>query len=168
MINLVQLTEVDFEKMAQEIQEISDQQSEDALFESIGNALHDSGLTTASDNSFEIIQPKVFNEAKEKFSMKKAYSFVADTTPLTIEESKEEGKRFWGRFKDKLKATICNDTKIKALLLGDGTLKEYLIAGIPLILAALGIAALNPLALAIVGAVMALIVKVGFQAYCEI
>jgi hypothetical protein len=50
---------------------------------------------------------------------------------------------------------------------GDGTLKDYLIAGIPLILAALGIGALNPLALAIVAAVVALIVKVGFQAYCE-
>ena len=60
------------------------------------------------------------------------------------------------------------NSKIKELLEGDGTLKDYLIAGIPLILAALSIAALNPLALAIIAAVFALIIKVGFQAYCEI
>jgi hypothetical protein len=167
MINLAQLTEADFEKMAQEIQEISETQSEDSLLESLGNALHDSGLTISTANSFEILQPKAFNEATEKFSLKKSISFVADRTPITTSEAKEEGRKFWQRFKDKLRSAICNDPKIKELLEGDGSLKDYLIAGIPLILSALGIGALNPLALAIVAAVVALIVKVGFQTYCE-
>jgi hypothetical protein len=167
MITLAQLSEADFEKMAQEIQEISDSQTEDSLMEIIGNALHDSGLTTSSDNSFLILQPKAFNEGIEKFSLKKSVSFVADTAPLTSVEAKEEGRRFWRRFRDKLRNAICNDSKIRELLEGDGNLKDYLIAGIPLILAALGIGVLNPLALAIIATVVALIVKVGFQAYCE-
>lgn len=168
MINLAQLSEQDFEKMAQEIQEISEIESEDSLFEIMGNALHDSGLTVSTSDSFEILQPKAYNESLEKFNLMKSVKFVSDPEPLSNKEAKKEGKRFWKRFKDKLKTTICNDSKIKELLEGDGTLKEYLMAGIPLVLAALGISALNPLAMAILATVFALILKVGFKAYCEI
>lgn len=168
MINLAQLTEADFEKMAQEINEISEKQSEESLLAILGNALHDSGLTVSSSNSFAILQPKMFNEGIEKFSMKKSMDFVSETDPLTPNDAEAEGRRFWQRFKDKLRAAICNDSKIKELLEGDGTLKDYLIIGIPLILAALGVAVLNPVWLAIIAAVFALIMKVGFQAYCEI
>jgi hypothetical protein len=112
--------------------------------------------------------PKMFNEGTEKFSMKKSMNFVSETEPLQPIEAEAEGRRFWQRFKDKIRVTICNDSKIKELLEGDGTLKDYLIAGIPLILAYLSIPALYPLALAIIAAVFALIIKVGFQAYCEI
>ncbi len=167
MINLAQLSEVDFEKMAQEINEISETKSEEALFAIIGNALHDSGLTVSSSNSFEILNPKMFSEVTEKFNMKKSLEFVSETEPLSPDDAQAEGKKFWQRFKDKLKVTICNDAKIKALLTGDGTLKDYLIAGIPLVLTALSIGVLNPLALAIIAAVFALIIKVGFLAYCE-
>jgi len=168
MINLAQLTDQDFEKMAKEIQEISDNSSEDSLFETIGNALHDSGLTVQTNNSLEMFQVKAFNEGTEKFNLRKSVSFVDDTTALSTDQAKEEGKKFWERFKDKLQSTICNDSKIKALLDGDGTLKDYLVAGIPLILAALGMAVLNPLALAIIASVLALVVKVGFKTYCDI
>lgn len=168
MVNLAQLTESDFEKMAQEISEISETQSEETLLTTIGNALHDSGLTTSTSNSLEILHPKMFNESTEKFSMKKSMKFVSETDSLTPTAAQDEGRKFWRRFKDKLKAAICNDTRIKELLEGDGSLKDYLMAGIPLVLAALGIGALNPLALVIIAAVFALILKVGFQAYCEI
>ena len=168
MINLAQLTEADFEKMAQEITEISETESEESLLATLGNALHDSGLTDTSSNSIEVLKPKMYNEGTEKFSMRKSMNFVSETEPLQPIEAEEEGRRFWQRFKDKLRVTICNDSKIKELLEGDGALKDYLIAGIPLILAALSIAALNPLVLAIIAAVFALIIKVGFQAYCEI
>jgi len=166
MINLAQLTEADFERMAQEINEISETQSEETLLTILGNALHDSGLTISSSNSFEILQPKMFNEGTEKFSMKKSMKFVSDTDPLSPNEAEEEGRRFWQRFKDKLRVTICNDPKIKELFEGDGSLKNYLIIGIPLILAALSIT-LNPLGLVIIATVFALILKVGFQAYCD-
>lgn len=166
-MNLAQMTEADFEKMALEIDEISQTNSEEELLAVLGNALHDSGLTVSSSNSFEILQPKMFNEGLEKFSMRKSMRFVSDTEPLTKPEAEAEGKRFWKRFKEKLNVAICNDVKIKELIETQGTLKDYLIAGIPLILSALSITFLNPLALAIVAAVFALIIKVGFQAYCE-
>lgn len=167
MINLAELTETDFERMAQEINEISETQSEESLFGILGNALHDSGLTVDTSNSFKILQPKMFNEDDEKFNMLKSMKFVSETKPLSVNEAEEEGRRFWGRFKDKLKVAICTDSKIKELLKGDGTLKDYLIYGIPLIITALGISTLNPVALTIIASIFALIIKVGFQAYCE-
>ncbi len=168
MINLAQLTEQDFALMAEEIDEISEAQSEDSLFEIIGNMLHDSGLTVSNSESYEIVEPKIFNQKKQKFSLKKSVAFVADTNPLTPNEAQKEGKRFWVRFKKKLRSVICNDPKIRELLDGDGNLKDFLTAGIPLVLAALGIIMLNPLALAIIATVFALIVKVGFQVYCDV
>jgi len=87
---------------------------------------------------------------------------------LTKANAKKEGKKFWKRFKDKLQKNICNDPKIKELLAGKGSLKDYLITGIPLVLAALGLGVLNPVTLAIIATVFALIIKVGFEAYCEI
>lgn len=166
MINLAQLTESDFEKMAEEINEISQTQSEDSLLTILGNALHDSGLTVSNSNSFEILKFKAFNPEIEKINLRSTIDFVSNTDPLTPKEAKSEGSRFWKRFKDKLKVAICNDSKIKVLMEGNGTLKDYLIIGIPLILAGLSIS-LNPLTLAIIATIFALIIKVGFQAYCE-
>lgn len=167
MINLAQLSEADFEKMAQEITEISETQNERSLLTILGHALHDSGLKVSSANSFEILEPKTANKSNEKFNIKNSLRYVAETDPLTPDEAEAEGKKFWKRFKDKLRTALCNDSKIKQLLEGEGTLKDYLIAGIPMVLSALGIAMLNPVALAIIGASFALIIKVGFQAYCE-
>jgi len=168
MIALTQLTEQDFEKMAREIQEISETRTEDNLYEAIGYALYDSGYAVATSNSFAILQPKMYNERVEKFNMQKSIDYVADIQPLKADEARKEGKRFWGRFKNTLKKVICSDEKVAKLINGEGTLKDYLITGIPLIITALGASALNPVVLAIVAAVLALIVKIGFAAYCEI
>lgn len=168
MITLAQLSEHDFAIMAQEINEISESKSENELYEIIGNALHDSGMTVSDSNNFEIIMPKAFDEKQERFSMLKAFNFVADTESLTKNKAEKEGRDFWDRFKDKLKTTICTNPQISALFNNEGKLKDYLIAGIPLILAALGIAMLSPVWLAVIAAVFALIMKVGFKAYCEI
>lgn len=167
MINLAQLTESDFEKMALEINEISQTKSETELLELIGNALHDSGMTVSTNDSFEIIRPKMFDEGIERFSIVKSYSFVANTNALKPKDAKKEGEKLWKRLKDKLRKVICTDPKIKELITGNGTLKDFLIAGIPLLLAALGISTLNPVLLAIIAAIFALILKVGFQEYCE-
>lgn len=166
MINLAQMTEQDFEKMAQEINEISEAKSESELLELIGNALHDSGFTVSTSKSSHIIQPKMFNEETERFSMAKSFNFVEDRKPFASDDAKKEGKKFWDRSKDKLQKIICNDPDIKDLILGNGTLKDLIILGIPLVLTALGLATISPVFLAIIGAVFALIVKVGFRAYC--
>lgn len=145
MIYLAQLTEEDYEKMAQEIQDISESHNEESLLTIIGNALHDSGLTVSDSPTFEVLRPKAFDENVEKFSLKKSMKFVADPDPLSGDDAKEEGKKFWQRFKDKLKSAICNDSKIKELLKGDGSLKDYLLVGLPLVLSALGLGSLSPL-----------------------
>jgi hypothetical protein len=168
MINATQLTDADFEKMALEIQEISLDQTEDSLFQTIGNAMHDNGLTVSTEDSMELFQPKAFNEGSEKFNMVKSFSYVSDTMALSAHDAKGEGRSFWTRFKTKLRGTICNDVKIKELLDGEGKLTDFLKTGIPLIIAALGLTVLNPLWLAIIAAVFALILKVGFKTYCEI
>ena len=168
MINLSQMTEQDYEKMAQEINEISQTKSETELLELIGTALHDSGLTVSTNKSSQIVQPKMFNENKEKFSVLKSLNFVVESEPLTPDDAKNEGEKFWYRFKDKLQKVICSDSRIKELITGNGTLKDFIVAGIPLVLVALGLATINPIFLAIIAAVFALIVKVGFQAYCEL
>lgn len=168
MNHLTQLSEQDIEKMAQEIMEITESKSEDELFELIGNALHDSGLTVSTSESFSVIEPKMYDQHVENFNFVKSLAYVADTQPLSPHDAKQEGKKFWQRFKDKVRNIICNDPEIRKLLEGDGTLKEYLKVLIPLILTALGLAALNPILLAIVVAIIALIIKIGIKAYCEL
>ncbi|PLX08130.1 MAG: hypothetical protein C0596_07470 [Marinilabiliales bacterium] len=166
MMIIEDFTGDDFEKMAQEINEISESNTEDEILKLIGNALHDSGMTVVDNNSKGIIKPKMYNPEKEKFNIVKSLNFVADTKSLTPKDAKKEGKKFWKRFKEELQEAICSDDKIKKLMDGKGTLKEYLVVGIPMVLAALGVA-LNPIFLAIIAAVFALIIKVGFRAYCE-
>jgi len=168
MMTLAQLTEQDFEQMALEIQRISRTSTEDELYITLGKALDDLGFAVSTNRSFELIQPKMFGSRGERISMTKSLDYVANVKPTTKVNAKKEGKKFWKRFKDKLQNTICNDPKIKELMTGNGTLKDYLIAGIPLVLAALGLGVLNPVLLAIIAAVFALISKVGFQAYCEV
>ena len=168
IMTLAQLTDQDFDKMATEIQRISRNASDDDLYTALGKALDDLGYTVSSSKSFEIIHPKMFGGANDKISMLKSYDYVANVKPVTRTNANKEGKKFWKRFKDKLQKAICNDPKIKELMTGNGTLQVYLITGIPLVLAALGLGVLNPVTLAIIAAVFALILKVGFEAYCEI
>ena len=167
-MTLAQMTEQDFEQMATEIQRISRNNSDDDLYTAIGKALDDLGYAVATNRSFELIQPKMTSSAGARFSMTRSLDYVANARPAKKTDAKKEGKKFWARFRAKLQSTICNDPKIKELLTGNGTFKDYLIAGIPLVLAALGLSVLNPVLLAIIAAVFALIAKVGFQAYCEI
>lgn len=170
MKSLTQLTEADYEKMAQEIEEISKTESEESLYESIGKALRYSGLEVSTDDSFEILRPKALYEPDGIISIKKSFSLVKDdTTAVTQSEDEEEGRTFWDKFKDNLRSVICNDPKIKPLLHSVGTLKEIIKNALPYILTVLGIGLfLTPLASIIVSTVLALILKAGFQAYCQI
>lgn len=167
-MTLAQMTEQDFEQMATEIQRISRTATEDELYTALGKALDDLGYSVSSGASYNLVQPKMFANQGAHISMARSLDYVVNVKPMTKANAKKEGKKFWARFKAKLKSAICNDPKIKELLTGNGTFKDYLIAGIPLVLAALGLSVLNPVLLAIITAVFALIAKVGFQAYCEI
>lgn len=165
MLTLAQLTPADFEQMAAEIQYINEHQSEETLFTVIGNALHDSGLTVADGESFQLVVPKAYNEATTPFSLKSSFDFAANTQPNN--EAQKEGRKFWRRFRAKLRHTICNDPKIQALMAQGGDLKDYLMIIIPIIMSALGFTVLNPLALGVIAAIMALLIRTGFDAFCE-
>ncbi len=165
---LMQLSGNNLDNVARDVQKISEEMSETELYAIIGNALHDLGYTVAHSNDFEIITPKAYDEKSELISLYKSVSYVANTKALEKDEALKEGKSFWSRFGEKLRSTICSDPKIKSLITGQGTLKDYLTIGIPMVLAALGVGAINPVLLAIIAASFALIVKVGFKAYCEL
>jgi hypothetical protein len=168
MVNLAQLTEQDFALMADQIEQTSSNESEENLFKTLGNALHDGGYKVCSGTNYEIIEPKMFDQNTEKFNMMKSMKFVQDTSALSAYDAEKEGKKFFKRFKEKANAIICSEPKIKELINGEGTLKEYLMIGIPIVLAALSIAALNPLALTIIATIFAMIIKIGFAAYCDL
>jgi hypothetical protein len=168
MLTLAQMTDQDFERMASEIQSLSRNSPDDELFTAIGKGLDDLGYTVSTSRNYDLILPKMYGLAGDKVSMLKSFNYVANVKPVTKINAKKEGKKFWKRFKEKLQKAICNDPKIRELMEGEGTLKDYLKVGIPLVMAALGLAVLNPVVLAIIAAVFALIVRVGFKAYCEI
>ncbi|MEL6732266.1 MAG: hypothetical protein AAFP83_14145 [Bacteroidota bacterium] len=168
MINLAEVTDQQLNQMSADIAKISGELSEEELFEVIGNGLHDLRLETGIIDEMVVLQPKGYNGNLDKFNMSAAVRHVQDRNPLSKEEAKEEGKKFWGRFKEQLRLAICQDTKIKELIEGKGALKDYLLIGIPLVVATLGLTALNPVHLAIITTVFALILKVGFKAYCQI
>lgn len=164
---LMQLTEQDYEKMADDIIKISMEKSEDDLLLFIGNALHDSGYRVSTSENDDIIEPEMFNHHLEKVNLIKSLNFLMDKQSLTATRAKEDGGKFWRRFKEKLRIAICKDGKIKDIITGNGTLKDYLVIGIPLVLTALGVVTLDPIFLAIIAATFALILKVGFEAYCD-
>ncbi len=157
----------DFEQMAHDLSELSQNKTEDELLEIIGQSLYGLGYEIASSSEVDIIKPISSSELRN-MGIAAAVDFVENRNLALTEQVKMEAVGFWKGFKEKLKEAICNDPKIRDLITGDGTLKEYLIVGVPLVLAALGMSALNPLLLAIVAAVFALIIKVGFKTYCEI
>lgn len=165
MLTLAQLTPTDFEHMEREILQINEGNSEEALCTVIGNALHDSGLTVAEDDSFKLVVPKVYNEATTPFSLKSSFDFTANTQPNN--QAQQEGRKFWRRFRNKLRHTICNEPTIQALMDQGGDLRDYLAIIIPIIMGALGLTVLNPLALGLIAAVLAMLIKSGFHAFCE-
>jgi len=168
MIDINNLKEAQLAAMAEQIENLVEQKSEKDLYMALGNALYDSGLDVNDEGETELVSSKFFKAGNQKVNLNESFDFVSDPTPQDKEKSKESGKKFWDRFKEELRDFICNDEKIKALFQGDGKLKDYLMASIPIIISALGWAAMGPLGLAILASVAALIGKVGFAAYCNI
>ena len=181
---LDELNELDFERIASDIEEMS-KMDEGEIYEIIGNSLKREGYSVVKKarprkaagkakaarkaRGFDIIQPNMmFDDKRKNISPLKAMKFVNEPLLPETDSARDEGRRFWDRFKDQLRKTICNDEKIKTLLTGKGTLKDYLVVGIPIVLSALGIGALSPVMLVVVASVFALILKVGFEAYCEL
>jgi hypothetical protein len=77
---------------------------------------------------------------------------------------------FWKRFNKQAKKTICNSEEVQNFINNKGnlTIKVTLKYVVPLIVSTLGLSTINPIALAIVIGILALIAKTGFNTYCNI
>jgi hypothetical protein len=177
-----ELNDLDLEAMANDIETIS-AIDESEIFRIIGNSLFREGYSIdSSDENTNTIGTHDLGEIKllqikpsliqntdiRTISALKSVRFINQPLDHTPEDAESEGKKFWEKFKQKLKEEICSNERIREMILGNGSLKDYLLHGIPIVMVALGIAALNPVILAIIVSVFALIIKVGFQAYCDL
>lgn len=154
--------------MAMQIEALAAQKSEKDLYMALGNALYDSGIVLDENGAVSLDAFDYFDSEKQKLNLSKSFDFVSDPTPLDKDASKTNGKKFWERFKDELRKFICENSEMKKLFEGEGTLRDYLKVAIPIIISALGWAAMGPLGLTILASVAALIAKVGFAAYCNV
>ena len=168
MNNLHNLKEEELASMAMQIESLAEQKSEKDLYLALGNALYDSGIDVDANGNAELVSSKYFGTNKGRMNLNESFDFVSDATPLDSEESRSNGKKFWDRFRDELRKFICENSKIKELFEGEGNLVDFLKISIPIIISALGWAAMGPLGLTILASVAALIAKVGFTAYCNI
>lgn len=165
---LKDLTEEDYKVLAEQIETLS-QQDENEIFKIIGNSLNREGYSVADDAEPGILQPKMMIDfPNRRIDPLKALEFANSPFKIKKVDARKTGKSFWKKFEKKIKKEICSNESIKAIITGNGTLVDYLKAGIPILLTALGITAVNPTMLAVIIAVFALIVKVGYKTYCDI
>lgn len=179
---LLHLSEHDYENLAEEIERLSNENEND-IFEIIGKSIESAGFAVYDPDllpafkgfanqdlgSENLLYPKMMiDKTNRRVDARAALEFVKFPISSNMIDLKQEGKNFWARFNKILKKEICTNVQIQKIMTGDGTLKEYLIIGIPIIMAALGLTALNPAMLVLITSIFALIIKVGFKTYCEI
>lgn len=183
MLNINDLQDSDFEKLANDIEEIS-KLDENEIYRTIGLALHREGLTSNQTiektvfnpnkedlnvshfNSLNLFAPKTDNNTLGSFSGKVVYDFISKNEQIDYKNAEKEGEAFWETFKEKLRIAICTNENIVKLINGDGKLTDYLKVILPLIAVGLGVS-LSPVMLSIIIAALALLIKVGLQAYCS-
>jgi hypothetical protein len=151
------------DELAKEVQQITGTQSEESLYGVLCHALYNGGLEVAPLDYFEPVMAIASIKSKQKINFIKTLDFVGSAVPLAESEAKKQGKSFFQR----IKKEIC--TKIREFFTGGNTLREYLQTLIPIILGIISSSlALGPIGLAIAVAILALLIKVGYQAYCRI
>ena len=155
---LSELTEADYTNLADDALLLAEK-DENELFAFIGNGMNSLGLSIADDDQtlFTPVQLRTY-------SMFSPFSLSDNQQAV---DALELGKRSGERFKEKLRRIICSNERLREIIMGEGTLREKLIIAIPVILSLLGVTALAPPMLAIITAAIALIIRIGFQAYCD-
>lgn len=84
--------------------------------------------------------------------------------PQAVEIANQKGRKLFER----IKKAVCTNKEIRNFFTGDKDLQYYLKIGIPVILALVSPSlALGPLGLAIAVIIISLILKVGYEVYCE-
>lgn len=156
MKNVNTMTADEIETMADQVIAFQDE-NDSELFRIIGSNMHSSGLVV-SNNPNELVDfaPNWKNRALMlNMDADAAFDAVA------------AGAGFWERFKAKIHQMICSNEQLRNIIMGDGSLRQKLIAAIPIILTLLGIAALTPPMVAVIAAALAFIARAGFAAYCN-
>lgn len=162
---LATLENQDYEELANEVQKIADTKSEDSLYAVLGNALYNSGLEVAPYDYPEAVMAITSIKSKHKVDFIKTIDFVGNAVPMAKIDAKEQGKGFFQR----IKKEICTNEKIREFFTGKSALADHLKIIIPIILGLISSSlALGPIGLAIVITILALILKVGYQTYCDI
>lgn len=157
-------TKNDYNTIARDIIALS-KKNESELYQVLGHALFDMGIKTSEKSNvlFERIDKGVSG-----ISALKAYKFVASTTPLNKKEAETKGKVFWKKFRNKIRKAICQNESIIAIINGNSTLKDKLALAIPAILAVIGGGVvLGPVYISLISIALAIIIKAGLGAYCE-
>lgn len=155
------ISEKELRQIEKEVRKASKTSTEQDLELIIGSSLY-----LSSDNYKHEIVPLL--ESNRNFSFGNASGSLSDLPDISEAELQSRGRKYWRKFKKNLRETICNDSDIVKLMSGDGSLREYLKVGIPLILALLGMTALNPIATMIVIATFGIIIRSGFKTYCDV
>lgn len=158
-------TKSDYEKLAGDIVLLS--KKDDAeLFRVLGHSAYDMGVRVSPEKNVLFAR----RDASPKgISALKGFNYVAQTEPLDDETAEKEGKNFWKRFGKKIKNAICTNPNITAIIDGTATLKDKLALAIPAILAAIGGGiVLGPVYITLISVALAIIIKAGLEAYCEV
>lgn len=151
--------------LASQLQQIINSKSEENLYEIIGNALYDSGLQISSLQYPEATIPITLNEDSTNFNILESIKFIEDTTAITKVEAIIRGKGLLKR----IKTQLCTNETIKNFFTGDNKLTDNLKVIIPIILSLISSTlALGPVGLAIAVALIALLIKIGYEAYCAV
>lgn len=143
--------------------EISQKNDLDDLFRTIGNGLYDENLEVIEQAGKIVLEPKAINTPT--FAMQ-SFMFVKNANPQSEEDNKQEGEKLFKRINTKIQKEICTNETIYSLFMKENNLKSALSQILPIVLAGIAVS-LNAIGMAILIAILALIIKVGYETYCE-
>ncbi len=158
-------SDADYGKIAKDVVLLS-KKADAELYQVLGHALNDMGIDASNDPG---VLFKRVDKGPAALSSMKGFNFVARTKPLTKVQAEKKGKGFFRKFGKKIRKEICSNKAIRKIIDGTANLKDHLVVAIPAILAALGGGiVLGPVYLTLISIALAIIIKSGLAAYCEV
>lgn len=78
------------------------------------------------------------------------------------------GRGWFERLKEKIKSAFCSSEAIRKFFIEGTALKDFVTKVLPIIIAAIGLGAINPILLAAIVAIITALIKAGYQAVCPV
>jgi len=164
MKNFKDYTKADYERIAADIIGLS-KKNVNQLYRVLGHATHDLGIVASDEKGILFKRVDVVGIT---ISAARAYNFVTRTAPLNEEKAETRGKVFWKKFSKKIQQAICENKDIQKIISGEANLKDMLVKAIPAILGLIAVGVvLSPVYIALISIALAIIIKAGLGAYCE-